>query len=402
MQTDQNLHRETTIFSSRLISILVAIILFIALLYRQNNLALLTLLILLLMGSSKIWSRMSLLKVSCSIRADKQRLFPGETLSLTTNIENAKFLPVWVRINWSQRHVLGSQSDQPDVLLEAGLLWYQQTTFRHDLVARRRGCYDLGPSHIATSDVFGFFTTEKRQSRRLEIVVYPRMVPLRPIFLPKHDLFGTPGSQSPVKDPVYIIGTQDYQPARPARHIHWKASARHLKLQEKVFEPSEQGKIILVLDVHSFEKELDVEAFENTLEVIAALCRRFDQMGLAIGLFTNGAIKGVGVSRIPAGRGTHQLTAILETLGRIQMRSQGSIASILKQFNGPYRGASWAYFCYQSDETAADVHTYCKACNTPFVRFAWQLESPTNNGHDADLSDVVCINNIRMDHEEAA
>ncbi len=400
MQMEQDLQREPTIFSSRLISSLVALLLFTALLYRQNNLALLTLLILLLMGGAKIWSRMSIAKVSCSIHTNKQRLFPEETVSLTTEIVNAKFLPVWVRINWSHTSALGSQGDRPQTHQEAGLLWYQRATFTQDLVARKRGCYQLGPSHLATSDVFGFFSTRKRQTEQLEIIVYPRIVALSAISMPKHDLFGTPGNQSPVKDPVYIIGTQDYQPARPARHIHWKASARRLKLQEKVFEPSEQGKVFIILDVHSFEKELDFDAFEDTLEVIASLCIRLNQMGLAVGFFTNGTIKGTDISSIGAGRGSHQLTTILEILGRIQMRSQGGISSLMQKFHGLQSGASWACFCYRPGKTTDLVATYANTFNTPMVRFVWQVASPPGDELDVALSDVVRIKDIHMDSSE--
>lgn len=230
MDTGQDLQRAPSLFTSRFIRLMVAVLLFIALLHRQGDLALLTLLILLLMAGSKIWSRMSLAKVSCTIRIDRQRLFPGETCSLTTAIENAKFLPVWVRVNWPRHRLPMIQGDQPDVRQETGLLWYQQAELKQDLVAHKRGCYDAGPSHVATSDLFGFFKTAKRHSQRLEIIVYPRLVPLKQVNIPKRDLFGTPGSGSPVKDPIYIIGTRDYQPARPARNIHWKASARHLKL----------------------------------------------------------------------------------------------------------------------------------------------------------------------------
>jgi len=400
MQTEQDLQQEPTIFNSRLICLLVAILLFIALLYRQNDLALLSLLILLLMGSSKIWSRMSLVKVSCKIRADKQRLFPGETLSLSTRIENAKFLPVWVRVNWPQTSVLGARGDQPDVRQEAGLLWYQQARFNQNLQAYKRGCYDLGPSHIATSDVFGFFKTEKQHTRRLEIIVYPRIINLRPVSPPKRDLFGTPGSQSPVKDPVYIIGTQDYQPARPARHIHWKASARHLKLQEKVFEPSEQGRIMLVLDVGSFEQGQDTEAFESTLEVIAAVILRLDRMSLAVGFLTNGDMKGAATSSIPTGRGTHQLTGILEMLGRLQMRSHRSLASVVKRTPGSQRGATWTYFCFQPDKSSCEIHADCRSSNTPFVLFAWNPESATGKNRIAVSPEVYSIKEIRMDERE--
>jgi len=392
MQTEQELQREPTIFTSRLINMLVAILLFIALLYRQNDLALLTLLILLLMGSSKVWSRISHAKVSCTIHADRERLFPGELLSVLTTIENAKFLPVWVRVNWPQSRILGSQTDSPNVSQESGLLWYQRARFKQDLVARKRGCYNLAPSHIATSDVFGFFKTEKHQTQQLEIIVYPRIITIKSVPVPKHDLFGTPGSQSPVKDPIYIIGTQDYQPARPARHIHWKASARHLKLQEKIFEPSEQGRIMIVLDVASFEQNQADDAFESTLEVIAAMILRLEQLGLAVGFLTNGFLKGTGRALVPAGRSSVQLSGILEMLGRLQLRSQDNMMSIMKQAGPSLGGITWAYFCYQPDKESQEMHTYCKAANAPFIPFGWNQNEASG---EKDMAAFPYVHNIQ-------
>lgn len=402
MEEDQDLQREPTIFTSRLICMMVAILLFIALLYRQSDLALLTLLILLLMASSKIWSWMSIAKVSCSMCTDKQRLFPGEKLSLTTIIANAKFLPVWVRVDWPRTRVLGIQNDQPDVRQEAGLLWYQRAELKQDLVAYKRGCYDVRPSHIATSDIFGFFTTTKRHSQGLEIIVYPRIIALRPGYMPKRDLFGTPGNQSPVKDPVYIIGTQDYQPGRPARHIHWKASARHLKLQEKVFEPSEQGKIMIVLDVAAFEQDLAYDAFESTLEVVASLILHLDRMNLAVGFLANGALKGASMSSIPTGRGSHQLAAILEMLGRLQMRSHTSLKALIKQTPGPQRGATWVYFGYHQDKGLYEMSTYCRAANAPCVFFTWDREALSLKSPSAAMPDMRSIQDLILDNLEQA
>lgn len=400
MQMEQDLQREPTIFSSRLISLLVALLLFIALLNRQNDLALLTLLILLLMLSSKIWSRMSLAKIFCAIHPDRERLFPGESLSISTTIENAKFLPVWVRVNWPRTRILGIQNDLPDIRQEAGLLWYQQAEFKQKLTARKRGCYNVGPSHIATSDVFGFFKTEKPHRQHLEIIVYPRITALKPVSLPKRDLFGTPGSQSPVKDPVYIIGTQDYQPSRPARHIHWKASARQLKLQEKVFEPSEQGRILLVLDVASFEESQSEDEFESTLEVIAALIVRLDRMQLAVGFLTNGTLKGSSQTSIPTGRGSHQLACILEMLGRLQLSYRNKQKSLLRQTNTNQRGATWTYFCYQQDKVYKKVQRYCQSTGTPFVPFAWNLKSAPKEKQDPTSSDVYCLPELRWNNLE--
>ena len=68
--------RESTGFNSPVIWFFVAIILFVALLYRHNDLSLLAALVLLLMAGSKAWSLISLSRVSCSVHLDKERAFP--------------------------------------------------------------------------------------------------------------------------------------------------------------------------------------------------------------------------------------------------------------------------------------------------------------------------------------
>ena len=271
MVSDLQQESESTVFNYPLILIFVAVILFIALLYSYNDLSLLSALVLLLMVGSKAWSLMSLSRVYCSVRLDKERVFPEETVTLTISVDNAKLLPIFVRIQWTWNSIPGSTDETTIAPQESGILWYQRAQFKQNLKAMRRGIYQVGPSHIFTSDFFGFFKSKKKSGEIAQIIVYPRIVNLKPFDVPKQDLFGTPAGQSPIKDPVYVLGTHDYHPSTPSRHIHWKASAKHLRLKEKIFEPSEQGKIMVALDAGTFEEEQSVDPFEYTLEVIASL-----------------------------------------------------------------------------------------------------------------------------------
>ncbi len=109
----------------------------------------------------------------------------------------------------------------------AGLLWYQRALLHSDIVVRRRGVYQVGPHCIRAGDLLGFFEIEKKSQETTNIIVYPRLVDLKSITLPMRELFGVPGANNPVWDPVYTLGTRDYQPSGPSRHIHWKASHRH-------------------------------------------------------------------------------------------------------------------------------------------------------------------------------
>jgi uncharacterized protein (DUF58 family) len=376
----------------------VAITLFVALLYRLSDLSLLAAFVLLLMAGSKAWSLISLSRVSCSVHLDKGRAFPQETVTLTTNVENAKFLPVWVRIQWPWSSVLGSIDEASIAPQESGLLWYQRARFRLSLKALRRGVYQIGPSHICTSDIFGFFKSKKKLNEIVQIIVYPRLVELKPVKLPRHDLFGIPGDQSPVKDPVYVTGTHDYHPSRPSRHIHWKASARHLRLQEKLFEPSEQGRIMMVLDAGTFEKDQAVDPFEYTLEVIASLILQWTEISLAVGFMTNGTTQEGDFAGVPTGRSPKQLSTILEVLARLQMRQKTKLSRVMHQGLGPRRGVHYAHFCYQNGQGSDEMRKICRKRRIPLTIFAWRLNPASPPDKNLETTEMHLIKNIRL-HE---
>ena len=400
MASEHQQEGESTVFNHPLIWFFVAVILFVGLLYRYDDLSLLAAFVLILMAGSKAWSLMSLSRVSCSIHLDKKRAFPQETVTLTTNVVNAKFLPIWVRIQWPWVGGLGSMDEASIAPQESGLLWHQRARFHRSLKALRRGVYQVGPSHISTSDFFGFFKSKKKLNEIVQIIVYPRLVELKPVDVPKHDLFGTPGDQSPVKDPVYVIGTHDYHPSRPSRYIHWKASARRLRLQEKIFEPSEQGRIMIVLDAGTFEKHQAVDPFEYTLEVIASLMLQWAEMRLVVGFMTNGTTQGRDFAVVPTGRSPKQLATILEVLARLQMRQKTKLSRIMHPGLGPQRGVHYAHFCYQNGRGSDEMRRICRKRGVPLSIFTWRLNPASPPDQSSEPAQMHLIKNIRL-HGEA-
>jgi len=391
---DQNVlqDREPTIFNSKLILFFVGITLFIALLYRQNDLSLLALLVLLVMAGCKVWSVLSLGRVSCETKAQQERVFAGETIVLTTTVANKKFLPVWIRLEWPAHHLAVVKDGKAQTTAqEAGILWHQQAFFQQTLTALRRGVYTAGPSHMQTSDFFGFFRTNKKLPKASAIIVYPKLVDVKKIDLPRRDLFGKPGSQHPIKDPVYITGTRDYQAASPARHIHWKASARHARLQEKVFEPSQQGKIMVVLDVDGFSKKALENEFERTLEVIASLCLQIEDAGMALGFATNGTTLGYDLSLTTIGQGPQQVPAVLEALARVQMKSRTSLTEIMQQAVIPVRGISCLCFACEDSPELTRMRLLCLQKHIPLTLFVHQRDGGSQTIETNATADALLI-----------
>ena len=343
--------------------------LFLALLYGVGELTLFSLIILSVSVGSHLWSRFSLNHLQCDIHFNRSRLFPGEKLKIEIRAVNAKWLPVLFGIDL---FVPGSLTGTPAgdwISDKSGLLWYQQSVFSSEWRPKKRGVFDLGPPTLRGGDLFGFSFRRRTAVEQHEIVVYPRIVGIRPMPIPKKEFFGVPGASSPVEDPIYVFGTRDYQPGRPARGIHWKASARHHRLQEKLCEPAEQEKVLILLDVDQFDNRGADEDFEKCLEVIASLVLQMDTRRIAVGFATNAHIHGGKPNIIPVSRSPMQIQVIFETLARAKMvREPGPVTDIIsKGYRIPW-GVSCLYFACQQSEKTRSAGTFLKNRHIP-VRF---------------------------------
>lgn len=359
-----------TIFFIPFVLVFVALFFFVALLNGQRDLTVLTLLILCIAGLAKLWSRQSLKHISCSLRLDKYKLFPDETLLVQATVENRKILPVWLRLIVPVSGGLSREGKSiTEMTSETGLLWHQKTDLAWKLTALQRGVHQIGPLSITSGDLFGFFPRKRRLTTASEVVVFPRIVPVVPPPLPPRDFFGIPGARNPVQDPAYILGTRDYLPGSPAKHIHWKATARHHHLQEKIFEPSAQEKILIAVDVAPFAGSGKKASFEEMLENAASTALRLSERGCAVGLITNGRITGEASPVVAIARSPNQPAVILETLARLRMETSRDIIEMLQHQMGLASGISCLYFSMEEDETARRTRKYARSRRIPF-RFA--------------------------------
>ena len=383
-----------SIFLSPPIQFLIGLLLFIALLNRDRDLTILALLILGIGGGVRLWARMSLLRLSADLSVDRRKVFPGEGLSVQVQAQNRKFLPVWLRIEVPITDGLAPSEGKGMLCQAIPLLWYQRTEMKWELTARRRGVHRIGPISMVTGDLFGFFPRERRNSAGCEVLIYPRIFPMRSIHFPRRDLFGLPGERSPVKDPIFILGTRDYQNGQPSKHIHWKASARHQRLQEKVFEPSEQEKVLMALDVDSFIAHGAEEDFEATLEAMASLAAHLDRRGIAVGLVTNASLSGGGLGLLPIARNHQQLPAILELLARLEIQRQGDLLDLLSPALTLTWGVSCFHFSYGEVEILQKADAYFWKRRIPALFLVSRAASSSPKEAEAKIPPMLSLDEL--------
>ena len=382
-------YRLPSILIIPVIQIGAVIFLFIALVNRHRELTVLLLVVLSILFGVKIWRRLSTAKIDYETVLDKQRVFPGEKLSLSTRVRNTKLLPVLAEISASLSTAFQTTDDTKDPKKGCSLLWYQEVSFEWPLIAKQRGVYRMGPAYLKVGDLFGFYASKIKSDSAVDVIVYPRLVPLKPLRLPRLEMFGIPGVRSPIEDPVYVYGTREYQSGRPARYIHWKASARLSKLQEKICEPAAQEKILLIVDVDSFFKHQARNDFEKILEVAGSLAVKFDRDGVAVGMATNGEIKGGGSPLIPIGRGAQQTPKILETLARLRIWPIMDLRQLLRRgLRLPY-GTTIVYLTYDTGRSCHELSAFFQYRRQPTISIVCRGVPPLVNPRVPGMVNVV-------------
>ncbi|MBI5930199.1 MAG: DUF58 domain-containing protein [Chloroflexi bacterium] len=303
----------------------------------SNNRALMamTALMLVIVTIAWLWSRNTLINLVYRRKLRHTHAFPGETTEVEITIENKKWLPVtWLQVQdtWptgfppTRAEAMSESEGDPSTgyLTNAyALRWYERIRRRYDLLAQKRGVYELGPVNMLSGDPFGLFERLRTSGGREDyLIVYPEVKTLDQLGFPLQDPFGDRRVQRRLfEDPNRVIGVRDYQPQDTFRQIHWKATARTGQMQTKLYEPTRGASIVLAVNIASFEthwRGFWPEMTEYTLMVGASIAKWAVEQNYAVGLICNGALARSDQSfRIQPSRRNDQLTKILEALAGV-------------------------------------------------------------------------------------
>jgi len=352
--------------------LMVVVALAASLIHHKQDMALLCLVVLLIVALAWGWSRSLNSGLILQTTTDSQKVFAGEPFVMELTVENAGFLPAWVQASPPFEEAMEVLDAGERRSLNTALRWHETAHFRWGLKATKRGVYRIGPSQVSAGDLLGFFPRAKASQAGRELVVFPRLVPVGPLALSKREFFGAPAPGSPVEDPVYMLGTRDYQPGRPARFIHWRASARHQRWQEKVFEPSAQSKLVLVLSALGFVEVQDRDGFEQAIEVLASLAVAFHGQGVQVQLATDAPATGEGLTSSSA---EMPLVGMLERLARLRFVAGKPLLTGLIGEADRLRRADVVFFSHSFDHSAAEAENYFRSRSIPAIFVVKQAES---------------------------
>ncbi len=292
-----------------------------------------------------LWNRWALGGVVYRRRFDRQRVFPGEVIEMTLEVTNHKFLPLsWVRFEDEFPLCLDPENVQlsPSPTSETtgylrsayAIRWYERVQRKFRLHCRQRGHHFLGPVKVESGDIFTLFTTTEERLQRDPIIVYPHVWPLNKLGFPTRAPFGeTRARHSLIQDPTRTRGIRDYRPEDGFRHVHWKASARRSELQTRVYEPTTDMNLMLVLNVATMPKiwmGVLPDVLERAVSISASIASYAAEHRWTFGLLSNGVPRSDQPIRVLPGRSPEQLVRVLEALAAVTSFATSSIEVLLR------------------------------------------------------------------------
>jgi uncharacterized protein (DUF58 family) len=283
----------------------------------------------LLFFGSWLWSIFSLRGISFKRSARTIRAQVGQIFEERFEIQNQKRIPrLWLEIR-DKTTLPGADGSRVITML----MGKQARSYLARIRLVKRGVFPLGPTTIATGDLFGLFPVEKDISEQDSLLVYPMMVDVKGFPNPPGLL---PGGEALQRQTHQVTpnaaGVRDYNTGDPLNRIHWLSTARRGRLMVKEFELDPLADVWLFLDAASDvqaalqQKEPDYYAKdiwmrtsklplppsteEYGISIAASLVRDYLQRGRAVGYVCAGRY----LTLISPDRGGRQLGKILEAL----------------------------------------------------------------------------------------
>ncbi|MFO7631541.1 MAG: DUF58 domain-containing protein [Caldilinea sp.] len=187
--------------------------------------------------------------------------------------------------------------------------------WRTDAECAQRGVFRLGPHHIEMGDPFGLFRATQRHTDFENVLIYPRVVQLPEVELPRGGADGHTRWRRSLHGARPAASIRDYAPGDSLRLVHWPTTAHRGRLTMKELEQEPSGDVWIVLDLDAAVQR--GEGAESTLEyaiMLAASMAAEMASGAdrrAVGLLT---ASGEEVITLAPQAGQAQLWAIMAAL----------------------------------------------------------------------------------------
>jgi uncharacterized protein (DUF58 family) len=292
-----------------------------------------------------VWARFSITGIRLERSSRITRQHAGTLFEELYEIQNLSKMPkLWVEI--LDQSILSSEKNRSHVIT----LLNEKSTRRYQVryLLRKRGEFQLGPTHIISGDPFGLFERRMVINSQKSVLVLPCELSAHEIGFPKGVLSGGKARKATATEITpYVSSIRDYASGDSFNRIDWKSSARRNKLMAKEFDQDPQSNVWVFLDgdiseclkinenpnlpkaVNKIKQETEATLFEDSFEYAVSytlsICKRLLRYGNTIGLVCNET----PINILPPEKGERQLNKFLEMLTFAKCNGNMGIAGIV-------------------------------------------------------------------------
>lgn len=291
-----------------------------------------------LLAGSWIWSRLSIRGVKVERSARALRAQVGQIFEERFDVHNQSRMPrLWLEVN-DESSLPGSEGSRVLTMIEGR----QGRSYLARTRLIKRGVFPLGPTVLASGDIFGIFPISTHVPAKDTLLVYPMMVDVQYFPNPPGLL---PGGEALRRRTHQVTpnaaGVREYFHGDPLNRIHWLSTARRNRLMVKEFELDPLADVWVFLDAaqstqhelprppldfkiqdlwqRNIKIELPPSTEEYGVSTAASLVRDYLRRGRSVGLVSSGSY----LTLLPPDRGGRQLGKILEALAIL--RAEGDV-----------------------------------------------------------------------------
>lgn len=178
-----------------------------------------------------------------------------------------------------------------------------QSLWRTNAECRQRGVFRLGPHAIKLGDPFGIFSARIRSDYSRNVLIYPRVVQLPKMPLPRGESAGSERRRTPFAGVLPSASVRPHTTVDSLRFVHWRSTAHRGQLMVKELDQEPGGDVWIVPDLQAAVQRGEGEQSTLEMTIIAAA-------SLAAELLAGDERRAVGLLAV-AGTGENAQTLVV-------------------------------------------------------------------------------------------
>ncbi len=211
-----------------------------------------------------------IIRVKLDQTIDKKSVIKGETVNYRLEVFNYDIISFYhIKLVFFKNKLTIKDEN-----IEFSLLPESSKVYETEMVCNKRGEYFIGVNKLLVTDFLNLFSIKYYINRKISIQVMPRIIQLQNINLLLNEEMKISNNTNRFNDEEILdIDIRKYESGDNKKLIHWKASAKRMELQSRVYRYYEKMGIKVYMDLRKInvKNELVQDIEDQVIEIAIAI-----------------------------------------------------------------------------------------------------------------------------------